>query len=141
MSERLRVLIVGASDEEIAALSEVALRFITPDAEVFGLEAEAVSSDAELAWGTKHLEIRRLPGDRGDPLEPGASQPLGEDGDVGTAIIEAAHRNGVEVVVVASHRQGWLRRVFAGSAAHDLLDHADFPVLAVPEAALTAATG
>ena len=136
MSERLRVLVVGANPREIEVLRDAVVRFLVSDVEIFGLEVEAASSDAALAWGTKHLEIRRLPGTDGGSLGPGATQPLGEDGDVGRAIIEVAHRNGVEVVVVASHRRGWLRRVFAGSAAHDLLDHADFPVIAVPEAAL-----
>lgn len=134
-SSRLRVLLVGKSLDEVLALRAAAARVVGNDIELLALQAESASSDAELAWGTKRLEVRRLAAG-GDSFGPGVAQPLGPDGDVWKAVADAAHDHGVDLVAIASHHQGWFRRVFKGSAACDVLERCDLPVLAVPDAAL-----
>lgn len=56
---------------------------------------------------------------------------VGDVGDPAAAIIDAAHANQVDVVVVASHDRGWFSRLFTGSVKDDLLRSADFSVLVV----------
>lgn len=56
---------------------------------------------------------------------------LGNVGDPATAILEAAHDNGVDVVVIGAHERGWFSRLFSGSVEQDLMRTGDFSVLVV----------
>jgi len=56
---------------------------------------------------------------------------LGDVGDPATAIFEAAHNHGVDVVVIGSHERGWFSRLFSGSVEQDLMLTGDFSVLVV----------
>jgi nucleotide-binding universal stress UspA family protein len=71
------------------------------------------------------------------PGRSGHEQPLAEDGDSWKAIVVAARRYDVDLV---NKRQGWFSRLFSGSAAQDLVTHADWPVLLVSDEALARQT-
>lgn len=66
-----------------------------------------------------------------------AAEPLGDIGDAGTAIAEAARQHDVDVIVVGSHRRNWFERLLHGSTSEDVLKEADVPVMVVPADSLT----
>lgn len=136
MSDTLRALVVGVDWDEINTLHHISRRIVGPDAEMFALEADPTSNDSQLAWGWKRVEVHQLPSDPGGDTTAPIEDVRTLDGDVWRAITDAAHRHEASVVVIASHRQRWLKRVLAGAAAHDLIEHADLPILAVPQAVL-----
>lgn len=133
MDGRTCVLIVGSDLAELRALRDLAAGVVADDAMLLALEVPEGSTDPELAWGTDRVRIREF----GDPdtaaLGPPVPEPLSDDGDVWKAIVNAADDHDVDLVVIASPRQGWFRRTFFGSAAKDLLANGEVPVLAVPE--------
>lgn len=135
MPAQLRVLLVSHHEQELSALHDAARRIVGPNAVMLALDADSSGHDVELAWGRKALELRELDA-AGKFASPAATQPVDADGDVWKAIVDTAHRNRVDLVAIASHPTGWLHRLLKGSAAHDMLEHGDLPVLAVPEAAL-----
>lgn len=52
-------------------------------------------------------------------------------GEPGPTICQAAEELGVGLLVIGSHGNGWLRRVFLGSASQHVLQNAPCPVLVV----------
>jgi nucleotide-binding universal stress UspA family protein len=58
-------------------------------------------------------------------------EALGETGDPVEAILRAAEKHDADVIVVGSHDRSWLKRLFEGSVATDLVRTADRPVLVV----------
>lgn len=132
MAGRPCVLIVGMDAHELHALRDIAGAIVADDSELLALEVPEGSTDPALAWGIDQVRLHEFDADAGG-LGPAVPQPLGEDGDVWKAIVAAADGHDVDVVVIASPRQSWFRRLRVGSAARDLLGHADVPVLAVPE--------
>ena len=60
------------------------------------------------------------------------AEPLGDIGDPGTAIAEAAREHDVDVIVVGSHHRNWFERLLHGSTSDDVLKEADVPVMIVP---------
>lgn len=53
-------------------------------------------------------------------------------GDEDEGIVQAAHDQGADLIVMASHRRGALQRLFSGSVTDDVVHHAGIPVLVVP---------
>lgn len=137
--KRYRALIVGDSLEEIQALRATSTGMVGRDAPVIALEASRNSADMDLIWSTHPVKIYELTDT--DHREPGVlvEEFCSDDADVWKVIVDAAHRYEVDVIVIAGHRRGWLRRLVSGSAARDLLNHSDVPILAMPEAALNVA--
>ncbi len=133
MTRHLRVLLVGTGSDELEGLREVAADIVAPGAELLALDVPRGSTDPGLAWGTEQVQLRQVCSAHEGGLGPPAAQPLAEDGDVWKAILAAADGHEIDVIVIASLQESWLRRIFVGSTAHDLLDHAALPVLAVPD--------
>jgi nucleotide-binding universal stress UspA family protein len=57
---------------------------------------------------------------------------LGDVGDPAHAILEAARREGADVVVVGSHERSWFARLLSPSVRKDVIQEATVPVLVVP---------
>lgn len=136
-----RALIAGADADEIAELVRVARTVLAPSCSYLSLEIDTSTTDPKLAWGTEGPVLRQLEiadAETGDvstqpavTMSSGSERPLGPDGDVAPAILEAARAAGVDVIVTAVRPQGWFARVFSGSAALELLDASEIPVLMV----------
>lgn len=135
MPEPLRMLLVGQSLDELLALRAVVTRLVSPAVELFAVQADSASTDPELAWGRRRLELRRLALD-GAELEPDVHELLGSDGDVWQAVVGAAQRHRVDLIAITSHPQSWIRRLLKGSSAADVVEHSGVPVLTVPDAAI-----
>jgi hypothetical protein len=134
---RVRALVVGGDTEGVTKLTDVVIALLGPGCEVAAIELDTSSVDSQLAWGTAGPRVRPitpLTCDRGALGE----QPLAEDGDTWKAIVDAAHRTEADVIVVLRRHQHWLSRVFSGSAARDLIEHSELPVLVVEPATLGA---
>jgi nucleotide-binding universal stress UspA family protein len=56
-------------------------------------------------------------------------------GSEGRGIVEAAHREGVDLIVMATHARGVLGRLVFGSTTDYVIRNAHIPVLVVPPAA------
>lgn len=54
------------------------------------------------------------------------------EGDVATAIVEAARRHDATLIVVGTHGRTGVKRLVLGSTAEVIVRHADRPVLVVP---------
>jgi nucleotide-binding universal stress UspA family protein len=61
----------------------------------------------------------------------GSVEPIGDVGDPASAIIEAAHINQIDVIVVGSHDRTWFSRLFKSSVTEDVVRQAPVPVLVV----------
>lgn len=131
MTQRLRVLVVGTGAEKLEALHEIVADVVADRAELLALDVPRRPTDPGLAWGTEQVHLHRF-GPAGG-LGPAAGQPLAEDGDVWKAILAAATTHDIDVIVMASTREGWLQRAFGGSALRDVLANGERPVIAVPE--------
>jgi nucleotide-binding universal stress UspA family protein len=53
-------------------------------------------------------------------------------GNEGAGIVEAAQREGVDLIVMATHARGGLGRLVFGSTTDHVIRHAHVPVLAIP---------
>jgi nucleotide-binding universal stress UspA family protein len=73
------------------------------------------------------IEAERLAAELGVVAEP-----LGDVGDPTTAIINAAHRHGADVIVVGSHNRNWFSKLLHGSTTEGVMRETDIPVLVVP---------
>ncbi len=60
---------------------------------------------------------------------------VAELGDPPEAIIRAAQRHSIDVIVVGDHDRGWWSRLFAPAVGKELIDRADVPVVVVSRAA------
>lgn len=85
--------------------------------------ADSLVIDTEQA----EVEAERLAAGAGVDAEP-----VGDIGDPGTAIAEAAREHDVDVIVVGSHHRNWFERLLHGSTSDDVLKEADVPVMIVP---------
>jgi len=56
---------------------------------------------------------------------------LGEVGEASTAILDAADRHHVDVIVVGSHERGWFSRLLSGSVSSAVAKRSNVPVLVV----------
>ncbi len=54
---------------------------------------------------------------------------IGEQGDPALAIVEAARKYEVDVIVVGSHDRGWFSRLLSGSVATAVVRSSEIPVL------------
>ncbi len=136
-----RALIAGADAVEIAHLVRVARTVLAPSCSYLSLEIDTSTTDPKLAWGTEGPVLRQLEiadAETGDvsaqpavTMSSGTERPLGPDGDVAPAVLEAARAAGVDVIVTAVRPRGWLARVFSGLAELDLLNASEIPVLIV----------
>ncbi len=61
-----------------------------------------------------------------------AVRPLVEGSRPATAILDVAEREGVELIMLATHGRGGVDRLFLGSVADRVVHHARCPVLLVP---------
>lgn len=61
----------------------------------------------------------------------GGATTIGEAGEASQAILEAAERHDVDVIVVGSHERGWFSRLLTGSVSDAVTKHAPVPVLVV----------
>ena len=133
MTRPLRVLVVGTGSSELEGLREVAAGIVTPESELLALDVPQGPTDPGLAWGTEQAQLHQVLSAREGGLGPPVAQPLAEDGDVWKAVVAAVDAHEVDVVIIASLQESWLRRFFVGSTVQDLLAHAALPVLAVPD--------
>lgn len=113
----------------------MATQLVGPNVELFAVQAGSAANDPELAWGRKRLEVRRLAVDD-ERLGPEVEKLVSLDGDVWKAVSDAAQHHRVDLIAIASRQQSWVRRIFKGSAACDVVEHSSVPVLAVPDALL-----
>jgi nucleotide-binding universal stress UspA family protein len=58
-----------------------------------------------------------------------AAAAVGEIGDPAEAILSAAERHNVDVIVVGATHKGWWRRLLEGSVSQDLVRRSNRPVL------------
>lgn len=56
---------------------------------------------------------------------------LGEVGEASSAILDAAERHHVDVIVVGSHERGWFSRLLTGSVSTSVAKRSPVPVLVV----------
>lgn len=136
-----RALIAGADTAEISELARKAGHLFGDSCAFYALELDTSSVDPALAWGTAQPVVRRFSVAADDGAErfgepekaksTGVRRPLGSDGDVAPTILDIAHDFAADVIVTAARSQGWFARMFSGSAARDLLDTSDIPVLMV----------
>ena len=140
-----RALIAGHDSDEIDVLAEAAHRLLGPEFEFLAVEVSSASVDVDLAWGTDVPVVRSLSPPEGAvaPFElfgngPGPTSeasvartelPLGEDGDSATAVLEAARKFDVDVIVAAVRDRGWLSRFLFGSVTIDLIRATSIPIL------------
>lgn len=137
MTEPVRALLVGGDRAEIATLGTLVDDLLGDRAELLAMELDTSSVDPTLAWGTEGPRVVALRSpDAPPPAAAGVEQPLPEDGDSWRAIADAAGRHHAHVVVIVNRHQRWFSRVFSGSAARDLVTHAQVPVLLVSDATL-----
>lgn len=137
MSTTTRVLVVGGNGDEIAALGAVVDLLLDGRCDTLAMQLDTSSVDPTLAWGTEGprvVELTRTTAHRAG--EVGQEQPLPEDGDSWKAITAAAERYDVHLIAAVQKRQRWLSRLLSGSAARDLLDRTDWPLLLIPPEAL-----
>ncbi|WP_162941459.1 universal stress protein [Desertimonas flava] len=115
---------------QVVDLTARTLEILGSGCEVLVMEAERSSIDLDLAWGTGQPTVQPI-----TATEAGAvagPQPLAEDGESWKAIVEAASRASVDVIVLSQDRTGRLRRLLTGSAVNDVVAHAPLPVLVLP---------
>lgn len=62
------------------------------------------------------------------------AESIGEIGDPGEAIADAAERNSCDVIVVGSHERGWFSRLVSPSVSSEVMSAAHIPVLVVKAA-------
>jgi nucleotide-binding universal stress UspA family protein len=60
------------------------------------------------------------------------AEAVGTVGDRADAILDVAHEQHADVLVIGAHEHGWLSRLFGGSVAEEVRKHADLPLLIVP---------
>jgi nucleotide-binding universal stress UspA family protein len=141
-----KVLIAADSSATSVEIARVAHRLFGDSAEYLVVNVDEAMDDA-MVWGAAYPMVMPLPLPSDDPEAkeragivasdvaksaelPGA-ESIGDVGDPAFAIMEAAHRHKVDVVVVGSHKHSWFTRLFTGSVSSDLLREADIPVLVV----------
>lgn len=61
----------------------------------------------------------------------GGATAIGEVGEASSAILEAADRHHVDVIVVGSHERGWFSRLLSGSVSSSVAKRSSVPVLVV----------
>jgi nucleotide-binding universal stress UspA family protein len=59
------------------------------------------------------------------------AESIAEVGDPPEAILRAAHRHGIDVIVVGDHDRSWWSKLFAPAVSSELIDRAELPVLVV----------
>jgi nucleotide-binding universal stress UspA family protein len=143
MAGETRVLVVGRDGDEVSDVASVVTDLLQRRCTIVSMELDTSSVDPSLAWGTEGprvVEHRAGPlrGAVDEPDSTGEEQPLPEDGDTWKAIAHAARRYDIQLVAAVEKQQGWWSRLFSGSAAHDLVVNAGWPVLLVPADALAA---
>lgn len=65
----------------------------------------------------------------GEGLEVSYATGVGDEDD---GIIQAARDQRIDLIVMASHRRGFLSRLVSGSVTDDVIHHSTIPVLVVP---------
>lgn len=63
------------------------------------------------------------------------AETIGEIGDPGEAIVDAAERNHCDVIVVGSHERSWLSRLVSPSVSSEVTAASGIPVLVVKQPA------
>jgi nucleotide-binding universal stress UspA family protein len=61
-----------------------------------------------------------------------AVRPLVEGSRPATTILDVAEREGVDLIMVATHGRGGMERLFLGSVADRVVHHSACPVLLIP---------
>lgn len=104
---------------------------IAPGAEIMAVNTGAIIADLEEAKAKSAKatleEARRLARELGINLE-GIHMPASTAAD---AIIETAHNQGADLIVMGSHGRRGLGRLLLGSQAAEVLAHATVPVLVI----------
>lgn len=136
MTGPAQVLVVGADTAEVSALGDYVTTLLDGRCDLLAIEMDTTSVDPELAWGTEGPNVVRLTSDGATAASTAEEEPLAEDGDSWKAIVDAAERHHVDVIALVHRRQPWYSRLLSGSAARDVVAHADHPVLLVPQHAL-----
>jgi nucleotide-binding universal stress UspA family protein len=141
-----KVLIAADTSETSVHSAQVAHSLFGDSAEYLVVNVDRSMNDA-MAWGAAYPLVMPMPSVSDDDAalqraedvaadvkksaDLPAAESLGEVGDPASAIIQAAHEHGVDVIVVGSHTHSWFSRLFTGSVSSDLLREADIPVLVV----------
>jgi nucleotide-binding universal stress UspA family protein len=132
MTSLLRAMLVVDEHGQPDELSERVEKLFGPRCEVLTMETDDASMDLDLAWGTDAIEVRAPATPSSPPAD--IDEILPEDGETWRAVVEAARRHGAHVIVVAHRRRSWIRRLLQGSAAADVIEHSDLPVVVMPVA-------
>lgn len=128
------VLNVGAGTYVPIAIFPGEMGLISPLAWSPRVQAELASETdndgGEVATDADAAEtIAKLTGDEGGL--PGATA-LGVVGDPANTIIDVALEHSADVIVVGTHRRGWLTRLLTSSVADEVRRESPIPVLVVP---------
>jgi nucleotide-binding universal stress UspA family protein len=141
-----KVLIAADTSETSVEAARVAHSLFGDAAEYLVVNVDRAMNDA-MAWGASYPLVMPLPSPTDDPdamqraedvatdvadsAHLPSAESLGDIGDPASAIIQAAHEHGVDVIVVGSHKHNWFSKLFTGSVTSDLVREADIPVLVV----------
>ena len=149
-----RILIAADESDSSVEAARVAHRLFGDSAEYLVINVAEPTPDASMAWAYVYPATMPMmafpPATADDPVAQKAAEtsetvatdvatkasiagaePLTDTGDAATAILDAAHRHQVDVVVIGSHERSWFSRLLAPSVSSAVLRESDIPVLIV----------
>jgi nucleotide-binding universal stress UspA family protein len=130
----MTVLTVWETYVDMLARTGFGLAFAAPMDEERDLDAE-VRQGAE-ATAREGAELLRHAGAAAEGIaEPRVGMSVAQ------TILATAQRLGADAIVVGTRGRGGLRSTLLGSVSHDLVQHADRPVMVIPSARVVEARG
>ena len=101
-----------------------------PDPAMYGAMGDAIDELREQAERNARRYLERTAAvlrDQGMPV-----RPLVEGSRPATTILDVAEREGVDLIMLATHGRGGMERLFLGSVADRVVHHSRCPVLLIP---------
>jgi nucleotide-binding universal stress UspA family protein len=101
-----------------------------PDPSMYGAMGDAIDELREQAESNARRYLERTAAMLRD--QGMAVRPLVEGSRPATTILDVAEREGVDMIMVATHGRGGMERLFLGSVADRVVHHSTCPVLLIP---------
>jgi nucleotide-binding universal stress UspA family protein len=101
-----------------------------PDPSMYGAMGDAIDELREQAESNARRYLERTAAMLRD--QGMAVRPLVEGSRPATTILDVAEREGVDLIMVATHGRGGMERLFLGSVADRVVHHSTCPVLLIP---------